>query len=302
MLEVIKGNFPDIMLKVITSHSLPKISVITIVRNGMPFVEQTIKSVIGQRNSNFEYIVIDGGSTDGTVDVIKSHELGIAKWVSEKDDGISDAFNKGLSFATGDYILFLNSDDALVNMHVLEVMSEKIVENEFPVLIYGDCDVLDRDSDTILYRAIIKFSRDSLRRGQMLPHPSLFANRSYFDCYGAFDPNFRIAMDYEWLLRGGFKERIVHVPLLVSNVRTGGISTLDQSKVVGEIISALKKNGHVSSRWSELEMRGYFFARSLIKTMLKSIGLYKLFAHLRNKRANPNDDELKNGSQDTRKC
>lgn len=260
----------------------PKISVITIVRNGMPFVEQTIDSVLGQRYSNLEYIVIDGGSTDGTVEIIKIHESGITKWVSEKDEGIADAFNKGLSFATGDYILFLNSDDALANQNVLADIAETIVDNKFPPLIYGDCDVLDRGSDKILYRAVIKFSREGLRRGQMIPHPSLFTNRRYFENYGSFDARFKIAMDYEWLLRGGLKERIVHIPLLVTKVRNGGISTLDQGRVVAEIISALKKNGHVPSIWDEIGIRGYFSARSLIKAMLKSIGLYKLFAYLRN--------------------
>jgi glycosyltransferase involved in cell wall biosynthesis len=280
--------------------SLPKISIITIVRNGMPFVEQTIDSVLGQSYLNSEYIVIDGGSTDGTIGIIKSREAGITRWVSEKDEGIADAFNEGLSFATGDYLLFLNSDDALANLNVLVDMAKKIVENEFPSLIYGDCDVLDRDSDKVLYRAIINFSRDGLRRGHMLPHPSLFANRNYFEKYGAFDARFKIAMDYEWLLRGGLKERIVHVPLLVTNVRAGGISTLDESRVVGEIISALKKNGYISSRWDELEMRGYFSGRSLIKAMLKSMGLYKLLVHHRNKRANPTHGELENKRQDPR--
>lgn len=276
----------------------PTLSVITAVRNGMPYVEQTINSVLMQNYRALEYIVIDGGSTDGTVDVIKSHESGIVKWISESDEGIADAFNKGLSFATGDYLLFLNSDDALANPNVLNAMAKRIVESGSPALIYGDCDVLDRDSDKILYRAAIKFSRNGLRRGQMLPHPSLFANRSYFEKYGSFDARFKIAMDYEWLLRGGLKERIVHVPLLVTNVRTGGISTLDQNRVVGEIISALKKNGFISSRWAELEMRGYFSARSLTKALLKSIGLYKMFAYLRIKRASPTHGELENSRQD----
>lgn len=266
----------------------------------MPYVEQTINSVLTQNYRALEYIVIDGGSTDGTVDVIKSHESGIVKWISESDEGIADAFNKGLSFATGDYLLFLNSDDALANPNVLNAMAEKIVETGSPALIYGDCDVLDRDSDKILYRAAIKFSRNGLCRGQMLPHPSLFANRSYFEKYGSFDARFKIAMDYEWLLRGGLKERIIHVPLLVTNVRTGGISTLDQSRVVGEIISALKKNGFISSRWAELEMRGYFSARSLTKALLKSIGLYRMFAYLRIKQASPTHVELENSRQDPR--
>lgn len=264
---------------------MTRISVITIVRNGMPFVEQTIKSVIGQIYQNVEYIVIDGGSTDGTVDVIRAHAAGIAKWISEKDAGISDAFNKGLSFATGDYILFLNADDALSSPDVLYEMAKNIVGSDYPGLIYGDCDVLDRSTGEILYRASIEFSPEGLRTGQMLPHPSLFASRAYFDKYGTFDTDFRIAMDYEWLLRGGPKERVVHVPVLVSNVRTGGISTQDQRRAVNEIISALRKNGYIASGWKEARMRGYFFARSFARSLLTRLGLYKAFACVRNKRA-----------------
>lgn len=256
---------------------LPKITVITVVRNGLPFIQETISSVLEQSYQAIEYIVIDGGSTDGTVDVIKSQKSGITKWLSEKDEGIADAFNKGLLLATGDYILFLNSDDAFAHSNALSDMAGKIVENGFPSLIYGDCDVLDRSSNNILYRAIIKFSSNGLRRGQMLPHPSLFANRGYFQKYGVFDAQFKISMDYEWLLRGGLKERIVHVPLLVTNVRTGGVSTLDQSRVVAEIISALKKNGLISSKWAELKLCSYFKARHLTKVLLKSLGLYDMF-------------------------
>ena len=260
-----------------------KISVITVVRNGMPFVAQTIDSVVNQNYRELEYIVIDGGSTDGTVEVIKSHESKVTKWISEKDDGIADAFNKGLSLATGDYLLYLNSDDALANADVIGEIAEQIVENDYPSLIYGDCDVLDRDSSRPLYRASIQFSKAGMLRGQMLPHPSMFANRHYFEKYGDFDRQFRIAMDYEWLLRGGQQERIVHVPLLVTNVRNGGISTRDQSRVVNEIILALKKNGYLTSQWAELRVRGYFSVRSFLKAMLKAMGLYQIFAHFRNK-------------------
>jgi glycosyltransferase len=132
--------------------------------------------------------VIDGGSTDGTVDIIRSYESGIAKWVSERDGGIAEAFNKGLSFSTGDYVLFLNADDALASSEVMVLATQAIVENNFPALLYGDCDVLDRDSGRILYRASIEISRNQLLRGYMIPQPSLFTHRSYFEKYGAFDP------------------------------------------------------------------------------------------------------------------
>jgi glycosyltransferase involved in cell wall biosynthesis len=261
----------------------PKITIITVVRNGMPFIGQTIDSVLMQQYQKMEYIIVDGVSEDGTIDVIKARQSGIACWTSEKDDGIADAFNKGLSLATGDYLLFLNSDDALANAGVIAEIAERIVEKDYPLLIYGDCDVLDRDSSRHLYRASIQFSKAGMLRGQMLPHPSMFAHRHYFEKYGDFDRQFSIAMDYEWLLRGGQQERIVHVPLLVTNVRNGGISTRDQSRVVNEIILALKKNGYLTSPWAELCVRGYFSVRSFLKAMLKAMGLYQIFAHFRNK-------------------
>jgi glycosyltransferase involved in cell wall biosynthesis len=261
----------------------PKISVITIVRNGERFIEQTIKSVLEQRYDNKEYVVIDGGSTDGTVEIVRSHESGIAKWVSEKDGGIPEAFNKGFSYATGDYVLFLNADDALANADVITGAVQAIAANGFPSLLYGDCDVCDRDSGRVLYRASIEFSREQLLRGQMIPHPSLFAHRSYFERYGIFDEHFRIAMDYEWLLRGGLVEKVVHVPLLMTNVRNGGISTLNRTKVVNEIISALKKNAHFSSRWDEFALRGRYAIRFFARSLLECMGLYKAFQNSRNK-------------------
>ncbi len=265
-------------------NSLPKISIITIVRNGMPFVEQTVDSVLGQSYSNLEYIVIDGGSTDGTLDIIKFHEAGITKWISEKDEGIAAAFNKGLSFATGDYIMFLNADDVLSNKDVLREMSEQIIQSDYPCIIYGDCDVLDRNSGEILYRAEIEFSTKALLNGGMLPHPSMFTCRHYFNKYGAFDSSFRLAMDYEWLLRGAFKERIVHVPGLVTNVRNGGLSTQNKRQAANEIISALKKNGHITSVWVEKKMQGYFFARAFARSLFMRFGLENLLTTIKNKR------------------
>lgn len=260
------------------------ISVITVVRNGIEFIEQTICSVLEQTYPNLEYIVIDGLSLDGTIDVIKSYDSKIAYWLSEKDNGIADAFNKGLAASTGQYVLFLNADDKFANPDVVQEIAKKIQQLNFPALVYGDCDVLNRSTGEVLYRASIELPQKKLLRGAMIPQPSLFTHRSYFDKYGGFDPNFKIAMDYEWLLRGGLTERMVHVPLLVTCVRNGGISTINQKCVVDEIVCALKKNGHISSKWGEVELRGYFLGRSLAKAILDSLGLYKVFAYFRNNR------------------
>jgi glycosyltransferase involved in cell wall biosynthesis len=263
--------------------SFPLISIITIVRNGMPFIEQAIKSVIGQRYGNFEYIVIDGGSSDSTVNVIKSHEAGIKKWISEKDHGIADAFNKGLSFASGDYVLFLNSDDALATPNILEQVAGLIAVNAYPVLLYGDYNIIERDSGEIMYHGRVDFSPEKLKYGQVLPHPCLFSSRGYFEKYGNFDTGFRIAMDYEWLLRGVQIERVVQVPLLVTNIRSGGISALDRKQVVKEIIAALKKNKYIVSKAGEYKLRAYFYVRLYARNILNYIGLYRLFFKLRNR-------------------
>ncbi len=254
--------------------SLPRISIVTVVRNGRTFIRQTIQSVLAQRYDNIEYIVVDGESTDGTVDIIRSYEQGIAKWISEKDGGIADAFNKGFLLSTGDYLLFLNADDALAHPSVIASVAQTLVEKKFPVLLYGDCDVLDRESGHVLYRASIDISPKALRHGAMIPQPSLFTHRSYFERHGLFDPNFRIGMDYEWLLRGGLTEPLIHVPVLTTNVRNGGISTQNRASVVREVILALKKNGCISSKWEEWYMQGYYAMRSLARSVLACIGLY----------------------------
>jgi glycosyltransferase involved in cell wall biosynthesis len=263
-----------------------RISVVTISRNSSEFIGDTIKSVLSQNYPNIEYIVIDGASTDSTVEIIKSHEEGITKWISEPDKGIADAFNKGLALTTGDYIIFLNSDDALAHPDVIAKIVEEIERNNFPKLIYGDYDVLNRKTSEILYHGSVDFNPARVRFGQVLPQPSLFVHRSYFDKYGSFDTRFRIAMDYEWLLRGILKEKVIHLPWLVTLIRDGGISTIDQRKVIKEIIFALKKNGYFSSRLAEIKMRNYFMIRYFSKKLLTQLGLYNLFFNLRNRLKN----------------
>ena len=261
-----------------------RISIITIVRNGLPFIEQTIKSVLTQTYKNIEYIVIDGVSTDGTQNSIEQYireGAGII-YLSEPDKGISDAFNKGISLASGDYLLFLNSDDALASENVIQEVVVEIIRNNYPTFLYGDCEILDRQTSKILYRDIVTNFPQSILKGAVLPHPSSFTNRKYFDQYGAFDLNYKIAMDFEWMIRGGLVEKVVHVPLLVSLVRNGGLSgRVDQQKVANEIILALKKNGLITSYPMELRLRGYFAVRRLAKQILSSSGLYEVFASYR---------------------
>jgi len=240
------------------------VSIITITRNGREFIGDTIRSVSEQTYPRVEYIVIDGASTDGTVDVIRANSRHIANWSSEPDSGIADAFNKGLSLSTGDYVLFLNSDDRLASPSAVEKVVETIVDTGGPELIYGDCNLIDRQSGQYLYKASIEFSPRAFKRGHTLPHPSLFTSRAYFDRYGRFDTQFRIAMDYEFLLRGALQSRVVHVPIVVTEVRTGGISTRSPA-VIPEIVRALRKNMIIRTSLGAFALQGYFQFRGLLR-------------------------------------
>jgi len=262
-----------------------KFSIITVVKNGMPFFYQTIESVLSQSYENIEYIVIDGASTDGSTELIKKYAKKRPSliWRSESDSGIADAFNKGLSLATGDYFLFLNSDDMLADSNILSRIAKDIASSHFPSVIYGDCELIDRYTSNSLYTASVKFSKNGMLQGKIFPHPSTFTAKRYFQKYGYFDPTYKIAMDYEFFLRGLEHEKIIHSSLLISKVRNGGISTKNQQFVAGEIISALKKNGYLQSYYQLNKLRTYFFIRRRARELLQFLGFYELLKFLRNK-------------------
>lgn len=250
------------------------VSIITVTCDSRTFLEETIKSVSEQTYPRIEYIVIDGASTDGTVDIIKANSRYIAKWISEPDTGIADAFNKGFSLSTGDYILFLNSDDRLAAPDAVEIMVRAISECGQPELIYGDYEIRDRVTDAKKYNGSVQFRRSDFLRGRVLPHPCLFTHRSYFQRFGTFDTQFRIAMDYEWMLRGALQCRVVHVPYLLTRIRDGGIS-VNNPKTVSEIVHALRKNGHIRTVFGMVMLRTYFWARSVARRVLTFVGVYR---------------------------
>jgi glycosyltransferase involved in cell wall biosynthesis len=262
----------------------PKISIITIVRNGLPFIRHTIHSVLTQSYKNIQYIVIDGASTDGTLEILKKYTPQEVIWTSEPDQGLYDAFNKGIELADGDYLLFLNSDDYLADVNVIDLVVKEISSNDFPMMAYSDCYILDRLTDRKLYRDVVtNFPKDILK-GAILPHPSLFTRKDYFHKYGKFDVDFKIAGDFEWMLRGGPKERILYIPSIVTNIRNGGLSdNHNRALIINEIVLALKKNGYINSHIAELKVRAYFSLRSLSRSLLKFFGAYQIYNYLRKK-------------------
>lgn len=246
----------------------------------MPFFRDTVESVLSQDYAAIEYWVIDGVSRDGTVNFIKSVEAGLAGWISEPDEGISDAFNKGIARARGEYVMFLNSDDALALPSSISNLIAGARASEWPDVVYGDCNLIDRSNSAVLYCARINFDSNRFLKFRTIPHPSMLMRRSYFERYGKFDRNFRIAMDYELMLRGVPKVGATRVPVLVTNVRTGGISTGDPMQVMEENIRALRKNGYGISNSSALWIRTVTHVRCVVRRLLEAVGIYRLIQRM----------------------
>lgn len=252
----------------------PLVTIVTVVRNACGTIQDTINSVLAQTCPRIEYWVIDGNSNDGTVDVLRSYGLRLLNWISERDQGIADAFNKGLERAAGEYIMFLNADDALADPNVVDRMIASAAAHGYPDVLYGDCDLHNVDTGQKLYSAHIPYDRRRLLRGHMLPHPGMFIHRRYFERFGQFDTSFQIGMDYELLIRGVPEIGATHVPLLVTRVRTGGLSTRDRRLVVDEVIRALSKNNRFQFWFEPFLLRSRYAVRYSLRRIAEVLGLY----------------------------
>lgn len=200
-----------------------KISIVTVCYNSAETIERTIKSVIGQDFDKVEYIVIDGGSTDGTVDVIKRYEENISYWVSEEDSGIYDAMNKGIEHATGDVIAFLNSDD-WYEENILGEIARRFKEPQLQIL----CgDMYCHKGETVTrYHVSEQKGRQAMRFEMGYPHQAMFVRTDLFNRYGKFNTQYQITADYDWLLR--VYDRHVKIGItdrVLTNFRYGGVST-----------------------------------------------------------------------------
>lgn len=224
------------------------VSIITSVWNGAATIETAIQSVLEQTYSNIEYIVIDGASTDGTMDILQKYSDNISVLVSEPDDGIYDALNKGVALATGDVIAFLHSDDLYANKTVVEEVANQFVLDETLDGIYGDLIYTSKDDLNNVYRywKSRAFDKKLLKKGWMPAHPTLFLRKSIYNKMGNFDTSFKIAADYDFMLRV-LKENfnIHYCPILLYKMRIGGASNKSIKnlfKKSREDYFALKKN------------------------------------------------------------
>lgn len=207
-----------------------KISVVTVCYNAVNDIEETILSVINQTYDNIEYIIIDGGSTDGTVDKIKKYTDHISYWISEPDKGIYDAMNKGINIATGDYINFMNAGDCYNSNSVISEMLSHLYG--FPTIVYGDT-IFKKKSG---YEKWEYPPLEDIAKNMVFCHQSTFINLDYHKKH-LFDTTYKLAGDYKILFDAYMnKEEFLYIPIVVSiyNCCNGGASTQDHKKRIRE--------------------------------------------------------------------
>jgi glycosyltransferase involved in cell wall biosynthesis len=224
-----------------------KFSIITVVYNGADTIRGTIESVLSQNYKNIEYIIIDGSSTDGTQKIVKSYGEKISKFVSEKDNGLYDAMNKGIALATGDVLGILNSDDLYYDNNIVTTVVEVLKEKDVDA-VYGDMIYFKKAQPEIIVRHYksSKFKIKDFERGIMPGHASFFARKKCYDKYGGFDESFKITADFDLLLRFLYVHKIsaVYIPKILIKMSMGGVSTsgLNNLKMNNELLRICKKN------------------------------------------------------------
>lgn len=229
-----------------------KISVITVCFNSANTIEDTVKSVISQTYKDIEYIVIDGGSTDQTLELLSHYKDNIDVMISEADNGIYDAMNKGIALATGDVVGILNSDDMFASGDSLSQIATAFTGPDVHA-VYADLVYVDQyktDKMSRFYSSKV-FSEGRIRFGIMLPHPTFYVRKSVLDSLGEYKTDYRVAADFEFITRffvRGYRAK--RLPSVLVKMREGGISSRGLAWRVHqnfEIVRACRENGIATS-------------------------------------------------------
>ena len=227
-----------------------KVSIITATYNCVSVIEDCLVSVAEQSHDNIEHVLIDGSSSDATLEVIKNYQCEFTKIVSEPDDGIYDALNKGLAYATGEVICFLHSDDVFSSKDVLKNIVSIFEADKSVSAVYGDLVYVHRSMPDRVVRTwrCSSFSPNLLKKGWMPPHPTLYVRREWYERIGGFDTRYRIAADYfsilQFFLHPNFKA--VYLPEVIIKMRLGGASNRSLGAILRKSIEdwdALRRSG-----------------------------------------------------------
>lgn len=227
-----------------------KVSIITVCFNSAATIRDTIRSVLTQSYADIEYIVVDGASTDETVAIIREYQEDISKIISEPDDGIYDAMNKGISSATGDIVGILNSDDFFESPDTIQQVVDCFGNGSCVDIVFGDLIYVDSHDLTTVKRfySSRKFKPWKLRFGWMPPHPATFVRRSAYDRCGQYSLKYKISSDYEMFVRWLMVEKLPYfrVDRVLVRMRQGGVSTSgirSNFLLNREIVDACVSNG-----------------------------------------------------------
>lgn len=243
-----------------------KFSIITATLNNRDSIKKTAESVVNQTYGDIEYIIVDGGSTDGTLAALAPHKDKISLIISEKDKGVYHALNRGIKNASGDIIAFLHADDFYANSRIIERVADKF-KAEKNDIVYGDLVYLRGDGNILRYWRAGEFKRFNIKFGWMPPHPSFFVKKNVYEKYGVFDTDYHIAADYDLMLRFLWKYNISnsYLPEVLVNMCVGGKSNknlkniLLKSREDYQIIKKLKMGGLKTLAFKNLLKLPQFF-------------------------------------------
>lgn len=231
----------------------PLVSIITVCYNSKKHIRDTIESVLNQTYDNIEYIIVDGESKDNTLDIIEEYESkfkGRMRWISESDEGIYDAMNKGIEMSTGDIIGFLNSDDFYVSEDIIENISLFFKKNKNIDACYGDLERINTKNNKVVRKEKIPSQKKRLSKfifGWHPTHQSVYIKKRIYDKYGDFNLDYDIAADFDLLCRFIEKNEIniKYLPKVILKMRNGGESNKDLKSIIKgniECYKSLKKN------------------------------------------------------------
>lgn len=224
-----------------------KISIITVCYNSALTIEKTIQSVVNQTYKDIEYIVVDGKSTDTTLEIVGKYKDTVTHLVSEPDKGLYDAMNKGIALATGDYVGIINSDDTFHSNTVIEEVADFLTQNKVDASIGNIIQHNEAGETKRVYKSD-SWTPEKLKIGFMPPHPSIFFKRELFDKFGYYHLDFKIAADYELIIRFFLKNKISwkYSGITTTSMLMGGLSSSgleSYHKVTEEINIGLERNG-----------------------------------------------------------
>lgn len=245
-----------------------RISIITATFNSEKTITHTLDSVKNQSYNNIEHIIIDGKSTDSTLDIISKYQH-VNKTISEKDNGIYFALNKGIKETSGDIIGFLHADDFFFSNTIIEDIANSFKNNKIDIL-YGDLQYVSKNDTSKIIRnwKSKNFNHKLLKKGWMPPHPTFYAKKNIYKNYGNFDTNFKIAADYDLMLRI-LKQNIstYYLPKVIVKMRLGGVSNRNIKQMLRKSFEDYKaiKNNHVGGIFTVLNKNFSKLAQFILK-------------------------------------